>query len=110
MKNLLFSFLVLIIIVEVQGQQWGVPVAAAEIIKPEVKPNHIMWKKTLFRRLNLTQKQNQPFNSKNSELSALMIQGAKRVCFSLICPIHVYDQCLMTNLLWLCNMRSKGWG
>ena len=45
MKNLLFSFLVLIIALEAQGQQWGVPVAAAEIIKPEVKPNHIMWKK-----------------------------------------------------------------
>ena len=90
MNKLLFSFLVFLILVEGQAQRVEPPVAAAEIIKPEVKPNHIMWKKTLFRRLNLTQKQNQPFNSRNSELSALMIQGAKE---GLLQP-YMSDSCL----------------
>jgi len=90
MNRLLFSLLVFLIFVEGQAQRVEPPVAAAEIIKPEVKPNHIMWKKTLFRRLNLTQKQNQPFNSRNSELSALMIQGAKE---GLLQP-YMSDSCL----------------
>ena len=53
MKKLLFSFYVLVILVEVQAQRVEPPVAAAEIIKPEIDPIHIFWKKTLFRRLNL---------------------------------------------------------
>ena len=75
---------------EVQAQRVEPPVAATEIIKPEVDPIHIFWKKTLFRRLNLTQRQNHPFNSKNSELSALMIQGAKD---GLLQP-YMSDSCL----------------
>ena len=90
MKKLLFSFYVLVILVEVQAQRVEPPVAAAEIIKPEIDPIHIFWKKTLFRRLNLTQRQNEPFNSKNSELSALMIQGAKD---GLLQP-YMSDSCL----------------
>ena len=90
MKKLLFSFYVLVILVEVQAQRVEPPVAATEIIKPEIDPIHIFWKKTLFRRLNLTQRQNQPFNSKNSELSALMIQGAKD---GLLQP-YMSDSCL----------------
>ena len=90
MKKLLFSFYVLVILVEVQAQRVEPPVAAAEIIKPEIDPIHIFWKKTLFRRLNLLQRQNQPFNSKNSELSALMIQGAKD---GLLQP-YMSDSCL----------------
>ena len=73
MKNLLVSFLIISMVVEVQAQQR----TAAEIIKPEVEDNYIMFKKTLIRRMNLTEKQNKPFNAKNSELSALIIQGAK---------------------------------
>ena len=73
-------------VVEVQAQQR----TAAEIIKPEVADNYIMFKKTLIRRLNLTEKQNKPFNAKNSELSALIIQGAKE---GLLQP-YMSDSCL----------------
>ncbi len=45
MKKLLFSFYVLVILVEVQAQRVEPPVAAAEIIKPEIDPIHIFWKK-----------------------------------------------------------------
>ena len=86
MKNLLFSFLIIAMVVEVQAQQR----TAAEIIKPEVADNYIMFKKTLIRRLNLTEKQNKPFNAKNSELSALIIQGAKE---GLLQP-YMSDSCL----------------
>ena len=86
MKNLLFIFLITVIVVEVQAQQR----TAAEIIKPEVADNYIMFKKTLIRRLNLTEKQNKPFNAKNSELSALIIQGAKE---GLLQP-YMSDSCL----------------
>ena len=73
-------------VVEVQAQQR----TAAEIIKPEVADNYIMFKKTLIRRMNLTEKQNKPFNAKNSELSALIIQGAKE---GLLQP-YMSDSCL----------------
>lgn len=86
MKNLLVFFLITVIVVEVQAQQR----TAAEIIKPEVADNYIMFKKTLIRRLNLTEKQNKPFNAKNSELSALIIQGAKE---GLLQP-YMSDSCL----------------
>jgi gliding motility associated protien GldN len=86
MKNLLFSFLIMVMVVEVQAQQR----TAAEIIKPEVADNYIMFKKTLIRRMNLTEKQNKPFNAKNSELSALIIQGAKE---GLLQP-YMSDSCL----------------
>jgi len=86
MKNLLVIFLITVIVVEVQAQQR----TAAEIIKPEVADNYIMFKKTLIRRLNLTEKQNKPFNAKNSELSALIIQGAKE---GLLQP-YMSDSCL----------------
>ena len=86
MKNLLVVFLITVIVVEVQAQQR----TAAEIIKPEVADNYIMFKKTLIRRLNLTEKQNKPFNAKNSELSALIIQGAKE---GLLQP-YMSDSCL----------------
>jgi gliding motility associated protien GldN len=86
MKNLLVIFLIIVMVVEVQAQQR----TAAEIIKPEVADNYIMFKKTLIRRLNLTEKQNKPFNAKNSELSALIIQGAKE---GLLQP-YMSDSCL----------------
>jgi len=86
MKNLLFIFLIMVMVVEVQAQQR----TAAEIIKPEVADNYIMFKKTLIRRMNLTEKQNKPFNAKNSELSALIIQGAKE---GLLQP-YMSDSCL----------------
>ena len=86
MKNLLVIFLITVIVVESQAQQR----TAAEIIKPEVADNYIMFKKTLIRRLNLTEKQNKPFNAKNSELSALIIQGAKE---GLLQP-YMSDSCL----------------
>jgi gliding motility associated protien GldN len=86
MKNLLFIFLIIVMVVEVQAQQR----TAAEIIKPEVEDNYIMFKKTLIRRLNLREKQNKPFNAKNSELSALIIQGAKE---GLLQP-YISDSCL----------------
>jgi len=86
MKNLLVIFLITVIVVEVQAQQR----TAAEIIKPEVADNYIMFKKTLIRRMNLTEKQNKPFNAKNSELSALIIQGAKE---GLLQP-YMSDSCL----------------
>lgn len=86
MKNLLFSFLIIAMVVEVQAQQR----TAAEIIKPEVQDNYILFKKTLTRRMNLTEKQNSPFNAKNSELSALIIQGAKD---GLLQP-YMSDSCL----------------
>ena len=86
MKKLFVICLITVIVVEVQAQQR----TAAEIIKPEVADNYIMFKKTLIRRLNLTEKQNKPFNAKNSELSALIIQGAKE---GLLQP-YMSDSCL----------------
>lgn len=47
------------------------------IIKAEVSESQIMFKKVIWRRMDLNEKQNRPFNSKNSELSRLLIMAVE---------------------------------
>jgi len=45
------------------------------LIKPEVSENQVMFKKTIWRRMDMNEKQNRPFFSKNREISRLLIEA-----------------------------------
>ena len=45
------------------------------IVKPEVQKEYVMFRKTVTRRMDLTETQNLPFYSKNGEISALIIEA-----------------------------------
>lgn len=47
------------------------------IIKPEVDDTQIMFRKTVWRRMDLREKQNKPFNSTNGELSRLLLEAVE---------------------------------
>ena len=73
--RILFIYVFLIVggASEIMAQQ----PAASEIIKPEVYPEYVMFRKTITRRMNLLEKQNKSFISKNSELHVLLIRAVK---------------------------------
>jgi gliding motility associated protien GldN len=60
------------------------------IVKPEVPEEYVLFKKTVTRRMNLKEKQNRPFFSKNGELSALIIEAVNA---GLIKP-YASDSCI----------------
>lgn len=45
------------------------------LIKPEVPESYTLFKKTVWRRMDLQEKQNTPFNSSNGEISKLIIEA-----------------------------------
>ena len=45
------------------------------LIKPDVPDSYSLFRKTVWRRMNLREKQNRPFNSTNGEISRLLIQA-----------------------------------
>lgn len=47
------------------------------IIKPEVEESQIMFRTTVWRRMDLLENQNRPFNSKNGELPRLLLQAVE---------------------------------
>ena len=44
----------------------------------QVHESYLLWKKTLWRRVDLGEKQNKPFFARNRELSKLIIEGVER--------------------------------
>lgn len=56
----------------VSAQESGVP-----IIKPDVDDAQVMFKKTVWRRMDLLEKQNRPFFSTNSEISRLLLEAVQ---------------------------------
>jgi gliding motility associated protien GldN len=95
--RILFIYVFLIVggASEIMAQQ----PAASEIIKPEVYPEYVMFRKTITRRMNLLEKQNKSFISKNSELHVLLIRAVKE---GLLKPYKT-DSCinLMTDQAFL---------
>ncbi len=70
MKKLLGVF-VLFLFFASEAQQ------LAPLVKPEVYDSYVMFRKTVTRRMNLEEKQNRPFYSKNGEISKLIINAVK---------------------------------
>lgn len=55
----------------------GLSQEKAPLIKPEVEESQVMFRRIVWRRMDLTEKQNRPFFSLNGEVSRLLIQAVK---------------------------------
>lgn len=51
--------------------------AQQPIIKPEVEESQIMFQRMVWRRMDLLEKQNKPFFSRNSEVPRLILQAVE---------------------------------
>jgi gliding motility associated protien GldN len=60
------------------------------LVTAEVDESQIMFKKTVWRRMNLTQRQNRPFFSKNGEITKLLIEAVDK---GLLTPYRT-DSCV----------------
>lgn len=105
MMKVCYAFLIgLVTIISVHAQE-SVP-----IIKPEVEESQIMFKKTIWRRMDLREKQNSPFFSRNAELPRLIMQAVNE---GLLKP-YMTDSCinLMPDSLYqsLTSVESQGSG
>lgn len=97
MKKVCYAFILgLLSVTFVSAQEAAVP-----IIKPEVQESQVMFKKTIWRRMDLREKQNLPFFSKNSEISKFLLQAVED---GLLKP-YVTDSCL--NLMTDAEFQSK---
>lgn len=78
------------------------------IIKAEVSESQVMFKKTVWRRMDLLEKQNRPFNSKNSELSRLLVEAVE----SGLLKSYQSDSCinLMADTTFQSNTRVERQG
>ncbi|MEQ9302750.1 MAG: gliding motility protein GldN, partial [Marinoscillum sp.] len=47
----------------------------APLVKPEVEEAQVMFRKTIWRRMDMKEKQNRPFFSLNGEVSRLLIEA-----------------------------------
>lgn len=73
----------------------------APLVKPEVDESQVMFKKTVWRRMNMKEKQNRPFFSVNGEVSRLLIQAVGE---GLITPYRS-DSCInfMPEIIFVSN-------
>ena len=53
----------------------------------QVHESYLMWKKTLWRRVDLKEKQNKPFFARNREISKIIIDAVER---GVLIPYSVY--------------------
>ena len=71
---LIISTLLTILSVSVYAQE----IKTAPAIKPKVIESQVLFKKTIWRRMDLKERQNRPFFSINGELTAVIIEAAKK--------------------------------
>lgn len=77
----------------------------APLIKPEVEEAQIMFKKMVWRRMDLKEKQNSPFFSLNGEISRLLIEAVDE---GLITPYRS-DSCInfMPDIIFVSNISVE---
>ncbi|MEM0938541.1 MAG: gliding motility protein GldN [Bacteroidota bacterium] len=77
----------------------------AALVKPEVYETQVMFQKTLWRRMDLKEKQNSPFFSRNGEISKLIIQAVDE---GLLTPYRS-DSCInfMPDIIFLSNISVE---
>ena len=63
----------------------------------QVHESYLLWKKTLWRRVDLGEKQNKPFFARNRELSKLIIEGVERGVLIPYLNDSVNDDNVMNN-------------
>ena len=69
------KFLLLVVCLASYSFVMGQETALAPLVKPEVYDSYVMFQKTVWRRMDCNEKQNQPFYSKNGEISSLILQA-----------------------------------
>ncbi len=89
MNKLGYAIILLFTIIGFSTAYAQVP-EVAPAIKPKVVESQIMFKKTVWRRMDLNEKQNKPFFSINGEVTKVLIDAAKK---GLIFP-YENDSCL----------------
>ena len=77
----------------------------APLVKPEVDETQVMFKKTIWRRMNLKEKQNRPFYSRNGEIPRLLIQAVDE---GLLTPYRS-DSCInfMPDIIFISNISVE---
>ncbi len=77
----------------------------APLVKPEVDETQVMFKKTIWRRMNLKEKQNRPFYSLNGEIPRLLIQAVDE---GLLTPYRS-DSCInfMPDIIFISNISVE---
>ncbi len=77
----------------------------APLVKREVNESHDMFRKTIWRRMDMKEKQNKPFFSKNGEISRLLIEAVDE---GLLTPYRS-DSCLnfMPDIIFVSNISVE---
>ncbi|GAB4241320.1 MAG: hypothetical protein Tsb0034_18240 [Ekhidna sp.] len=77
----------------------------APLVKPEVEESQVMFKKTVWRRMDMLEKFNRPFFSKNGEVSRLLIQAVDE---GLLTPYRS-DSCInfMPDIIFVSNISVE---
>lgn len=77
----------------------------APLVKPEVAETQVMFKKTIWRRMDLEEKQNRPFFSLNGEISRLLIEAVDE---GLLTPYRS-DSCInfMPDIIFTSNISVE---
>lgn len=77
----------------------------APLVKPEVEEAQVMFKKTVWRRMDMKEKQNRPFFSLNGEVSRLLIEAVDE---GLLTPYRS-DSCInfMPDIIFVSNVSVE---
>ncbi|WP_436514826.1 gliding motility protein GldN [Ekhidna sp. To15] len=77
----------------------------APLVKPEVEEAQVMFKKTVWRRMDMEEKQNRPFFSLNGEVSRLLIEAVDE---GLLTPYRS-DSCInfMPDIIFVSNVSVE---
>lgn len=77
----------------------------APLVKPEVDETQVMFRKTVWRRMDLKEKQNRPFFSLNGEISRLLIEAVDE---GLLTPYRS-DSCInfMPDIIFVSNVSVE---
>lgn len=77
----------------------------APLVKPEVAETQVMFKKTIWRRMDMEEKQNRPFFSLNGEISRLLIEAVDE---GLLTPYRS-DSCInfMPDIIFVSNISVE---
>lgn len=77
----------------------------APLVKPEVEESQVMFKKTIWRRMDMKEKQNRPFFSLNGEVSRLLVEAVDE---GLLTPYRS-DSCInfMPDIIFVSNISVE---
>lgn len=78
MKKLSYALILSVLLTIVSVSVYAQEVKTAPAIKPKVIESQVLFKKTIWRRMDLKERQNRPFFSINGELTAVIIEAAKK--------------------------------